>query len=210
MLGRLVYIVGNKGNMGRRYGAILDYLGVPHTGHDRAKEGRTVFRSDYKKATHFIIATPTDRHIDDIKFLLKLQLNKPILCEKPLSLDLGSILDLERFIKEDAALVSMVNQYKYMADEACVGVTCYDYFKTGNDGLAWDCINIIGLAKTKPLYIKNESPIWRASINGKKLSLSMVDEAYVAMIKDFLSREYVCNWAYSVKAHEKVIEWLKS
>ncbi len=209
----LVYIVGNQGNMARRYSAILDYLEIPFCGHDKAEynpanNGKNAFLPTAKCATHFIICTPTERHLKDIG--LALHYEKPILCEKPLTTNALELQAFERDCGEDIALVSMVNQYRFLGRQESEGATYYDYFKTGNDGLAWDCLNIIGLAKKAPTYIKNESPVWRCSINGRPLDLGMVDYAYISMIRDFLSPQHKSNWAYAYRAHEKVEEWLKS
>lgn len=209
---RLVYIIGIEGNMGRRYSAILDYLGIPYIGHDKQHapdQTRNFIRPEAKGATHFIIATPTDRHISDIRNIIK-RYQKPILCEKPLVKNYRELCEFEHELKEDVALISMVNQYRYLIPNDIEGASYYDYFKTGSDGLEWDCINIIGLAKRPPIYIKDESPRWRCAINGKTLNLSMMDYAYIDMMKDFVSPDYLCNWAYAKRAHEKVEEWLKS
>ncbi len=107
--------------------------------------------------------------------------------------------------REDLALVQMVNQYKYM-QKPYRGETVYDYFKSGSDGLAWDAINICGLAEGK-VTLKNKSPFWQCKLNGAVLSHGLVDHSYIEMVQAWL-RDPKSNWAYARKAHEKVIQYL--
>ena len=195
MENKLVYIVGDKGNMANRYKAVLDYIGVRYTGHD--KDEPYFFPQD---ATHFIICTPTVRHCDDIDKCL--EFNKPILCEKPISKDLNQLLEFEKKWGQKTRLVSMVNQYRYMVPPTMVGETRYDYFKSGADGLFWDCINIIGLASDS-FVVSNRSPVWTCTINGKELRLNYVDKSYIVMLRSWLSGRFN-NWDYAVAAHKKV------
>ncbi len=93
-----------------------------------------------------------------------------------------------------------------MSIEVAKGETYYDYFKSGQDGLAYDCCNIIGLSKKRPT-LANSSPIWKAKINGQELSLADMDQAYVKMIMDW-TRSPLSNWDYAVEMHQKVLRWL--
>lgn len=188
----LVYIVGNKGNMAKRYQAILNHLGVKHTGHDKDKPW--FYPQD---ATHFLICTPTDRHIADI--LKCLDFEKPILCEKPID----KAHDLSMWFTKDK-FITMVNQYAYISQPVAEGETYYNYFKSGADGLYWDCLNIIGLANG-PVRINNTSPVWECALNGNPLTLKQVDIAYCDMLEDWLHNP-VSNWDYAVAAHKKVAE----
>jgi hypothetical protein len=98
----------------------------------------------------------------------------------------------------------MVNQYNWISPKNTNKNTHYDFFKTGGDGLYWDCINVIGLANGL-VEINNTSPIWSCAINGKSLSLFDVDISYIHMIEDWLLRPF-SNWDYAVAAHKKVAE----
>lgn len=197
-----VYIIGIRGNMARRYIAVLNHLEVPYTGHDI---GGKLSVLDAPKATHFLICSPTDKHLDHIESVLRF--HKPILCEKPLTKCVSTLEAFEQRNVLSMGLISMVNQYAYLVNRMSYGESFYDYFKSGNDGLAWDCINIIGLAEKRPV-LKAEAPVWNCQINGKKLSIEGMDHAYIRMIKDFLYNPK-SNYAYARKAHDKVIEWCK-
>jgi hypothetical protein len=191
-----IAIIGSKGNMGRRYRAILDYLQIEVQGLD---VGDKLDSLDYEIADGFIVASPTFTHEFFLNHLG--QYGKPILCEKPI---LIGELDPKFKYRE---LVRMVNQYEYLIDKYWSGDTYYNYYKSGGDGLAWDTINILGLSKKRP-ELKNDSPIWKCQINGKPLSLADMDSAYIKMVMDW-TKNKKSNWEYAVEAHRKVLEWLK-
>jgi hypothetical protein len=186
-----IALIGSKGNMGKRYETILKYRGHEVVGFDL---GDTINLDDSYHS--IIIATPTDTHYMQIMELSKFGL--PILCEKPI---VKSLLILERLLNSGAK-IRMVNQYQYLVDNDPLGSSYYDYFKSGGDGLAWDCINIIGLAHDVP-FLANNSPIWKCSINGKELSISQMDQAYIDMLDDWVSNP-TSNHDYILTAHQKV------
>ena len=166
-----VYLVGYEGNMARRHRACLDYLGIEHCGFDasRIDIGDTVDTNELKKCDGIIIATPTSLHENHIKQFACFE--KPMLVEKPISLESFFI---------NGGNVQMVNQYAFCGPFPG-GDTFYNNWNTGKDGLAWDCINIIGLANGR-VSLENTSPIWKCCINGKDLTLADVDMSYINMI----------------------------
>ena len=187
-----VYFVGYEGNMARRYRACLDYLGIKHCGVDLGGvETGAVYDCD-----GIIIATPTPTHMNMIKRYAAF--DKPILVEKPISLD--------PFIL-NGGNVQMVNQYAYCGPFSG-GETYYNNWNTGKDGMAWDCINIIGLAEGK-CTIENTSPIWKCMINGKELTLADIDLSYIKMI-DSWTKNPVSNTDYILKAHKKVRDYIEA
>lgn len=194
-----VYIVGLRGNMGQRYKAILEHLGVDVYGHDVEFS----LKEQIDHVDGFIVASPTHTHIQEIRNLY--QYEKPILSEKPITKKPEEL----SYLAPKTHLLTLVNQYKYLTSPSDEGDTYYDYFKTGSDGLYWDCINVIGLSKRVPAFIKNRSPFWLCSINGRRLNLSDMDAAYVNMMKDWLSGA-PSNFQYALEAHRKVLEWFPS
>lgn len=198
-MNELVYIVGNQGNMAKRYQAILNHLGVNHIGHDKDEPWHYAIDD----VTHFLICTPTKRHLFDIGKVLPY--GRPILCEKPLAHTYYAVLAADGEWAEKTDRITMVNQYAYINNvegSGLAGDTYYNYFKTGNDGLFWDCLNIIGLADGS-VRIENNSPIWSCAINGTSINLKQVDIAYCDMIEDWLHNP-VSNWDYAMAAHKKV------
>lgn len=191
-----IALIGAKGGMGRRYSAILKHLGVEFIEFDVDdwQHARTTVGID-----GVIIVSPTEEHF---KNLDQFSANKkiPILCEKPITKDL---MVLKEILDWDLNL-TMVNQYKYLTNGVISGVTYYDYYNTGKDGLEWDCINIIGLASDLPT-INNKSPKWKCMINGVHLNSSAMDGAYVAMIKDWIENPKE-NKEYIYKAHKRVMD----
>ena len=202
-----VCVIGAKGNMGRRYMAILDHLGVEAVGVD---DGDHVISSGI---THYIIATPTYTHTGVLEHLEAGWTNCPILCEKPVSKYPAALNRVLRMAI--GRRIYMVNQYAYYSDQLPQksGITCYDYYNSGKDGILWDCIQIIHLARGEITTLTNKSPVWRCVINGTELNREAIDLCYVKMIRDFISdgREYGRLWGWDdIKAsHEKVLRYYK-
>lgn len=197
-------IVGSNGNMGRRYATILREMGQNFIGIDVCHSLPAV--------DNYIIATPTDTHIDIIKTCKGLNMEANILCEKPIT---KKIKDFERIPKEYWDDIFMVNQYQYYPNIQTLavdnGLTEYNFYHSGGDGLAWDCIQLIHLAKNKKrIRLSNKSPVWKASINGMELSKGLIDQCYLDMLEDFYTGSFQLLWdlnkAYN--AHEEVWELL--
>jgi len=198
-----VCIVGHKGNMGRRYASILNYLGEDWVGIDEGYE--IPFMQNY------IIATPTKTHIDIILDIKIVNPDATILCEKPITTD---IKQFRRVPEEYWNDIFMVNQYAYISDFVnkswAPASTFYDFYHSGNDGLAWDCIQLIHLAIEKhKIILRNTSPIWKAEINGRPIGKEEIDFSYIDMIKDFLGDRKKC-WGLhkAYQAHEDVMDYL--
>ena len=189
-----VWIVGYNGNMANRYKACLDYLGIEHCGEDI-----DFLKGKFVKTDGVIIATPTPTHRKILNYFS--QFDEPILCEKPISLVGGFEMP------KNHHCIQMVNQYAHCGPFPG-GETYYDCWRTGNDGLAWDCINIIGLSEKMP-KLNNQSPVWKCMINGKDLTLHDIDLSYVKMI-DAWTRNPQPNTDYIIKAHQKVREYLEA
>lgn len=190
----MTLILGSEGSMGKRYQAILNFLGQPYECFDDAFLAKSVYPS--KKHDRFIVATPTETHLEVIKRLEKF--GAPILCEKPLS---KSLTEVDEILKIKAP-VSMVMQYAYLVSPKSFGSTHYDYYHHGKDGLVWDCFQIIALAKDR-VSLAEHSPIWSCTINGTVLRRGDMDGAYVEMIRNWLSGANLDRGAM-FKWHEKV------
>lgn len=192
-----VYILGNRGNMGRRYASILTHLGVDHGGSDRNDEFHGF---EDPRITHVIVATPTDDHLHHLRTILRhlKDYDRQVLClvEKPIHkvaahpsikafVPCGALFD--DFDAQGSRLF-MVNNYAYYPFEQAQckhGRTFYDFYHSGPDGLAWDCIQIIALANYS-ISLSNESPIWAVMINGERLDKNLMDFTFVDMIEDFI------------------------
>jgi hypothetical protein len=195
-----VYVCG-LGNMGRRYSLILNMLGVQGvvTKDELPFHLQAQWISKRKDIDGIIIATPTSTHVDAIlSFGSKTGL--PILCEKPFVRGTFS-----KSLLEATANIRMVNQYEYLQRINAEGLTRYNYFKTGGDGLFWDCINIIGMANGA-VEIDNNSPVWLCTINGFECFLSDMDQAYIDMIDEWTLNPRP-NLDYAYYAHEKTARY---
>jgi|DEB0MinimDraft_4_1074332.scaffolds.fasta_scaffold63687_2 hypothetical protein len=197
-----VLIIGHLGNMGKRYAAICDHLGIPWVGHDIKDQNPDVMKS------HIIVATPTDDHFTTLLRLEHEDFGKPILCEKPIRKGLKFIRDLDT---PGLANLYMVNNYAHITKsrqelvKRCRKLdTHYSYYNTGGDGIYWDCIQLIHLAKGS-LKLNNTEPVWSCRINGTTINRADVDAGYVEMIKDFVGpRNNMWGYADIALAHKKV------
>ena len=191
---RKVAVFGAYGNMGKRYSLILErYCNCEVVRIDLLDYLHTI---DLNTCDGYIIATPTGSHVDIIKKLIPYK--KPILCEKPIT---KSLMELQTLMSFEDLDLSMINQYNFFDNPLLEGHTTYNYFKTGNDGLLWDCINIIGTARSS-YDVSNTSLIWKCKLNGRAIDLREMDHAYISNIS-----AWVDGWRnkeYILPAHEKV------
>lgn len=179
-----VYIYGCLGNMGKRYSAILESLGHQWAGEDTSEDDLCGDEFILQDADAVIVATPTNTHVGIIRSLKRC--GKPILCEKPITKDLAELETLIEELQLAGTRLEMVSQYDHLKLAQVSGKpTIYNYFKHGGDGIRWDCINIIKHANDL-VILREDSPVWQCQINGKRLSLADMDQAYVDMIERWL------------------------
>ena len=195
--------------MGRRYSAILRHL------------GHTVDAVDIGDAIrvgwdHAIVATPTETHSE---VLTQLACQPPtkrrsVLMEKPLAKSIG---DTERmFLAAEETDIDLycVNQYGHLPEAQSFifrkdMASSYDYYNSGKDGLVWDCFQIFALA-SDTVTLKNDSPWWKCTINGERLSSANMDIAYVRMVEDFLGlKRRVWGREIVLKTTARILEYLK-
>lgn len=197
-----IMILGAKGNMGRRYAAILKTLKHPVIGFD-VESTYQDFKNAIPLVDGIIIATPTPTHAHYLTALA--DSGKPILCEKPLSTNPKEVRRLMDLYRARKGKLRMVMQYQNMISGANDGESYYDYYNHGRDGLKWDCIQIIALAK-RDFWLGESSPIWKCKINDKKLDIANMDFAYIDEIKHWLSRP-AQDLGYLKAIHDKVAEF---
>jgi hypothetical protein len=204
-----VALVGCDGNMASRYRAILDFLGHQVKGWDKDAELEDI---EYmtKWADAFIVCTPTGHHLGSLREIWKNGwAGKPVLCEKPVTKDIEQYKQLCKLVWELKPELYCVNQYAYlpeMVDGTADGLTSYNYFKHGSDGLKWDCFQLYALARGK-LELRNTSPVWQCTLNGVNVDLSNMDRAYVDMVIDFLGyKRKSWGWAVIDKTTRRIFE----
>lgn len=197
-----ILIVGSEGSMGKRYQCILKYLGKSFVCADK-QDSLSNIRRLAEKTEGIIIATPTETHVDLVSSLLPFR--KPILCEKPVSKDVSILKELNQRIEDSKTPFRMMFQYEILNRSCSYGPSRYNYFKHGNDGLVWDCLQIIGLAR-KEIVLGEDSPIWSCKLNGKALSLSHMDAAYIAYVQKWFN--YPSDSLSKIlHVHEKTAEY---
>lgn len=209
-----ILVVGGLGSSGARYCAILKYLGMEYEIYDVEHFPITKisllggvneivvdwskFPTEYDKA---IIATPTATHFAYCKKLI--ELGKPFVVEKPLSKD---VKECEELVDIDEGLGRVVCNYKFtMLGEMKNPLIEYDYYKSGKDGLLWDCCQL--LAMDKLARLKKESPIWKCSGDGIFLSYKELELSYVKMIRAWLrDSDRIWTLKDGLKMTQRVVE----
>lgn len=182
--------------MGSRYSFYLKHIGVDVIGRDL---NDNKWPSDVDGV---LIATPTEYHFNHIWDMWD-RYNRPILCEKAISKNLDKT---ENICKSDIQL-RMINQYEYFKPFFMPGGTShYDYYKHGSDGIAFDCINIIGLADGV-CGCDERSPQWSCVINNYRINLADMDSAYLWNLRDWIIKEDE-NKDYILHAHRRVNLWI--
>lgn len=194
----MILLVGANGSMGKRYQAILNHLGMPYVPVDI---GERCQNYDVFKGT--IIATPTETHSFFIKECSRLG---PVLCEKPISTTLTDLNDILDHCRDENIRLTMMNQYKLLDDEFASGHTSYDFYNTGKDGLHWDCMQIIGAARSS-CEIRNQSPIWNCRLNGKQIDIGLMDKAYVEFVRKWLTFSKIQDLEYIREMHYKAAQF---
>jgi hypothetical protein len=197
-----VLVVGAHGSMGVRYQAICKYLNRDFFRMEKTWSDISVDEIP-EKVSGIIIATPTDTHLSLIRKFLPYK--KPILCEKPITTDVGALHSIMEELKASTTPFRMMFQYDLLTEANKIGPTRYNYFKHGSDGLVWDCLQIIALGRSD-IKLGEDSPVWSCMINGKALSLSHMDAAYIAYVQRWF-RNPSDSLAKLVHAHEKTAEY---
>lgn len=187
MLGKKdrVLLLGDKGSIGRRYASILTYLKIPWVGRDSNTSKLMIdpLDTEYEKA---IVAVPTDMHYKYCKALLEMGI--PFLCEKPLSKDPEECEDLLRRDKEWIGHVVCNYQYVFKGTKP----VSYNYYKTGKDGLYWDCAQLIYL--NKGVVIETKSPCLEVVSLNKVISYEEIERSYVSMVSDWYKGKTETMW----------------
>lgn len=172
-----VALFGSGGSIGRRYSAILRYLGVEFEGIDLDCARIVEPKKSFDRA---IVAVPTDRHYDYAKWLLEIK--KPFLVEKPLSRHLDACENLvER--EGEMRIGNVVCNYKYVLGTQ--KPILYDYYKTGSDGFLWDCCQLI--ARNPEIELRTTSPVWTLISENGPVHYGSVEASYIAMLRDFVN-----------------------
>lgn len=198
----MIAIIGANGSMGKRYQAILKYLYQPFKALDRADMLSDEIIEAASECDRIIICSPTHTHIQYLNALLPTK--KPILCEKPVTKDTDELEDLHAMCARHGYSYHMVYQYKELLTESR-GDSRYNYFRHGQDGLLWDCIQIVGLARGR-ILLNDQSPIWECQVNGQSLSLADMDKAYVTMVQRWIAGSLDQSMDEILKVHKKVAE----
>ena len=171
----MILLIGGLGSIGTRYRAILDYIGEKYVVWDTVAVDTANMPEKFDSA---IIATPTFTH----PYFCKLMegMKKPYLCEKPVTTERGETLSGGH----------TVCNYKYLIEPG--QQIHYNYYKTGSDGLLWDCCQLVYLDPNAVLL--KTSPRWHLMANNQLIAYRDLENSYVSMIRDFVKGNYKKLW----------------
>lgn len=181
--------------MGSRYSAILRHLGHRVIGIDLPSTKQEI-KDALKETSHVIVATPTPTHCDVLVSLFNEARSRiNVLCEKPIAKSLKELNHIYDAAKKSDSELFCVNQYAHLPESQFfknvpTAASYYNYFRSGPDGLFWDCFQIFALA-TSDVEVENYSPIWTCRINGVLIDLRNMDLSYVRMVQDFLTEKQI-------------------
>jgi hypothetical protein len=211
-------VVGSKGSMGRRFIAVLRYLQQDYL---EADLGDPWWEWDFDRV---ILATPTNRHVEDLD--LAIFKGKPILCEKPIALSSDAVSVLAQKARNAGVDVRMCCNWLYAislalrrskgpkGQEGAIAVMgemsmAYDYYNSGKDGFFWDCIQLLYMAGR--FKYSRRSPAMDLTVDGYEVSLGHVEESYVMMVSQWIHGDKEKLWSLedALKASQKV-EWALS
>lgn len=195
----MITILGSNGQMGLRYQSILRHLEQPFVGID-VQDRQEARQMAIKNSSHVIVATPTDWHLTHMLECIQLNPKIRVLCEKPITKDKSWMLDNLGEID-----LTMQMQYQELCHSKSRAYSVYDYFRHGNDGLVWDCFQIIALSQGE-LDLFERSPVWQCIINGQRLNLSDMDGAYVSYVRKWLGG-YKSDLKQLKEWHQKVLDY---
>jgi len=167
--------------MGRRYDQILQKMGVSFRSADAEFDG------DVDGITKVIIATPTATHRHYIEFFNERKIE--ILCEKPVVKSVDEICALEKLVRVPFRWVCnwrfVYPSGIYYSDTCAID---YHNSRTGDDGLAWDCIQLIYLANNFHIKLDNKADSFRCTIDDFQVSLEDIEVSYERMIGYWISK----------------------
>jgi len=201
-------VIGSNGNMGQRYVAILKYFGIETLEFDVVGNSPSLLKTQLSKTSHVIVATPTRSHFEIMEALWEFKLpgELNVLCEKPITQNLDMLKTLYEVSSSKNLTLYCVNQYAFLPQydefKKQEDRTEYNYFKTGDDGLYWDCFQLFALANGK-ITLDTASPLWYCQINGVGVHIEDMDSAYCKMVYDFV------KWKLRLWSSEIVIKATK-
>jgi len=182
-----IAIIGSKGIMGQRYCKILNRAGIEVLEYDLKISKDINLRAS--GAVGAIICTPTDTHLVYIEQLCELQV--PFLCEKPVCLSVGDTERAWEFVQQAGVNAHVVSNWRYtrhgfMGWDTGSHEINYKHFHSGNDGLLWDCCQLVYLAKDHRPTLSSEADQFSCTIDGEEISLLDIEESYSLMLMDWL------------------------
>lgn len=176
-----VVVMGSNGAIGKRYCAVLRYLGINPIEIDI---NSTITLKQASERTNIAInCTPTESHLSINLDLISYDFR--ILCEKPCCLSPIEVDDLKKFTKK----LTEVNNWAYTFPSKTIKpgnhTIVYDYFMPGKEKLKYNLWQPIILSKNIPI-IGTKSPVFKCYIDDQVITQRDFDMSYIYMLQDFV------------------------
>ena len=208
-----IFVLGQYGRMGRRYTAILKWLGHAVDGWDVTEVGKSHTPNigrlcpSLRNYTHVIIATPTDIHADLMTQCC--QSGVPyVLCEKPMCMDYRRAKQLAEVVSHSQTDVRVVCNWAYVREGVVLTARShrirYSNWYTGPHSDDWNLIQIHYLDKTGRAMV-SLGPRFECRIDGSDVTLADIDNSYIRMLSTWLSSPHQLWGMEDVMAQELLI-----
>lgn len=183
-----IAVIGSEGSMGRRYSRLLPLMGVEPVKIDVAlNDSPDLSAADVVGA---IIATPTACHLEMVEKCCDLGIH--FLCEKPVVTSSQGTEEAERMEREANVVGYVVSNWAYTRDKSGDTVwekkshsVTYNNVRHGQDGLFWDCCQLIYLARDHSPTLLETAPFLDAEIDGQRIDVDDIELSYALMLRDW-------------------------
>jgi hypothetical protein len=197
-----ILVIGSLGSQGRRYCAILKYLGIDFVKCDIYNKKE--IQEHPPKVDHAIITTPVLQHYEWCLWCIATKID--FLCEKPVSKSITQVKTIKDLCEKNNVDGRMVCNWAFTCRYQLFpnkNIIKFNYYNTGKDG-KYDLSQPLYLSKN--FKIKTTSPIYECEINGQKISQIDFDKSYVAMILNWITfPEKLWSMDDAIKSLKKVI-----
>lgn len=183
-----ILLIGGCGSIGRRYAAILKYMGKDFAIHDPALN--TDFEKQLKGCDKALICSPTPTHHEWAVACNERQI--PFLIEKPYSFRL---YEAQWMRQEQKVPAHLVCNYKFALNSTAhehFTPLALDYYNQGKDPtMAWNCCQLVYL--NPDITLNDNSPVWNLKVKNRRteslLPYRQVEIGYIEMLDNWLNND---------------------
>lgn len=177
-------VIGALGSIGRRYVKILENLGCEVFSAD-INDGYAISMASFNAHSimRVIVASPTDTHLKYMEILE--DTNAHVLIEKPVLMTKEQYVCLSDRVKSKTRMVSNWLWLPSVFPIPGMNVIYYNYFDQGKEKYEFNMAQPIYLGKKQSVF-KNDSTVFRCSINSYQVFTEDVQRSYISMIEEWI------------------------